>query len=246
MTKLLRSMTICFLFLGVLLIAGTSQAQTRPAIVEQLAKTYGIDSYGQIEAIRYTFNVQLTALNVNVSRSWEWEPKTGKVTYESKDKDGKPVKVSYNRNQINSAPANVKNDIEPAFVNDNYWAIFPFHVDWDTSATVTEKDKQKLPIGAGTAKLVSVKYPVEVGGDTPGDTWDLFIGKDGRVEQFIYHRGGPKKPSNVTTTWAGYKMAGPLLFSTDHRGTADGKPARIYFTNVAVKVTGSDTWMDAK
>jgi len=246
MTKLLRSMTICFLFLGVLLIAGTSQAQTRPAIVEQLAKTYGIDSYGQIEAIRYTFNVQLTALNVNVSRSWEWEPKTGKVTYESKGKDGKPVKVSYNRNQINSAPANVKNDIEPAFVNDNYWAIFPFHVDWDTSATVTEKDKQKLPIGAGTAKLVSVKYPVEVGGDTPGDTWDLFIGKDGRVEQFIYHRGGPKKPSNVTTTWAGYKMAGPLLFSTDHRGTADGKPARIYFTNVAVKVTGSDTWMDAK
>ena len=246
MTKLLRSMTICFLFLGALLIAGASRAQTRPAIVEQLAKTYGIDSYGQIEAIRYTFNLELPALKVKLSRSWEWEPKTGKVTYESKDKDGKPVKVSYNRNQINSAPANVKNDIEPAFVNDNYWAIFPFHVDWDTSATVTEKDKQKLPIGAGTAKLVSVKYPVEVGGDTPGDTWDLFIGKDGRVEQFIYHRGGPKKPSNVTTTWAGYKMAGPLLFSTDHRGTADGKPARIYFTNVAVKVTGSDTWMDAK
>ena len=246
MTKLLRSMTICFLFLGVLLIAGTSQAQTRPAIVEQLAKTYGIDSYGQIEAIRYTFNVQLTALNVNVSRSWEWEPKTGKVTYESKDKDGKPVKVSYNRNQINSAPANVKNDIEPAFVNDNYWAIFPFHVDWDTSATVTVKDKQKLPIGQGTAKLVSVKYPMEVGGYTPGDTWDLYVGKDGRIVQFFYHRGGPKKPSLLPATWAGYKKAGPLLVSTDHRGTADGKPARIFFTNVAVKLTGSDTWMNAQ
>jgi len=38
MTKLLRSMTICFLFLGALLIAGASRAQTRPAIVEQLAK----------------------------------------------------------------------------------------------------------------------------------------------------------------------------------------------------------------
>jgi hypothetical protein len=246
MTKLRPMMTIPCLLLGGLLFACTSLAQTRPAIVEQLAKTYGIDSYGQVEAIRYTFNLELPALKVNLSRSWEWEPKTGKVTYESKDKDGKPVKVTYVRSQINNAPANVKEDIEPAFVNDNYWVIFPFHVDWDTSATVTEKDNQKLPIGAGTAKLVSVKYAAEVGGYTPGDTWDLYVGKDGRVAQFIYHRGGPKKPSNVTTTWAGYKKAGPLLFSTDHRGTADGKPARIYFTNVAVKVTGSDTWIDAK
>jgi hypothetical protein len=231
---------------GVLALAATTWAQTRPPVVEKLAKTYGLDSYDKITAMRYTFNLELPGLKVNLSRTWEWEPKTGKVTYESKDKDGKPVKVSYVRSQINSAPANVKDDIEPAFVNDNYWVIFPFHVYWDTSATVTEKDGQKLPIGKGTAKLVSVKYPAEVGGYTPGDTWDLYVGPDGRVVQFIYHRGGPKKPSNVTTTWAGYKMAGPLLFSTDHRGTADGAPARIFFTNVAVKVAGSDAWIDAK
>jgi hypothetical protein len=246
MTKLRRSATICWLFLGVLFFAGTSWAQTRPPIVEQLAKTYGLDSYGQVEAIRYTFNLQLPALKVDLSRSWEWEPKTGKVSYESKDKDGKPVKVTYVRSQLNSAPANVKDDIEPAFVNDNYWVIFPFHVYWDTSANVVEKDNEKLPIGKGTAKLVSVKYPAEVGGYTPGDTWDLYVGKDERVVQFVYHRGGTKKPSNVTTTWAGYKKAGGLQFSTDHRGTADGKPARIFFTNVAVKVAGSDKWIDAQ
>jgi hypothetical protein len=246
MTKLRHSMTIYCLSLGVLLLAGTSRAQTRPPIVEQLAKTYGLDSYGQIEAARYTFNLELPALNVHLSRSWEWEPKTGRVSYEGKDKDGKPVKVSYMRSQANSAPANVKDEIEPGFVNDNYWFVFPFHVYWDTSANVEVKEKQKLPLGKGTAKLVSVKYPTELGGYTPGDTWDLFVGPDGRVEEFIYHRGGPKKPSNVTTTWGGYKKAGPLLVSTDHRGTADGKPARIFFTNVAVKLVGSDTWMDAK
>jgi hypothetical protein len=244
MTKLRRSMTIRCLFWGVLLLAGTSWAQTRPPIVEKLAKTYGLDSFGQIDAIRYTFNVQFPG--VNVSRSWVWEPKTGQVSYEGKDKDGKPVKVTYNRSQLNSAPANVKDEIEPAFVNDNYWFIFPFHAYWDTSANVTVKDKQKLPIGQGTAKLVSVKYPAEVGGYTPGDTWDLYLGSDGRVVQFIYHRGGPKKPSNVTTTWAGYKKAGPLLVSTDHRGTADGGPFHLFFSNVAVKLTGSDTWVDAK
>jgi hypothetical protein len=246
MTKLRRSTTILWLFLGVLVLAAPSWAQTRPPEVEQLAKTYGLDSYGQIEAVRYTFNLALPALKVNLSRTWTWEPKTGQVTYETKDKDGKPVKVTYNRSQLNSAPANVKDEIEPAFVNDNYWFIFPFHAYWDTSANVTVKDKQKLPIGQGTAKLVSVKYPAEVGGYTPGDTWDLYVGSDGRVVQFIYHRGGPKPPSNVTTTWAGYKKAGPLLFSTDHRGTADGKPARIFFTNVAVKLVGSDKWMDAQ
>jgi len=246
MTNASRLTMIRLLAFGVLVLATTSWAQTRPPIVEQLAKTYGLDSYGQVEAIRYTFNLELPALKVSLSRTWTWEPKTGQVTYESKDKDGKPVKVTYNRSQINSASANVKDEIEPAFVNDNYWVIFPLHVYWDTSANVEEKDNQKLPIGKGTAKLVSVKYPAEVGGYTPGDTWDLYLGPDGRVVQFIYQRGGPKKPSNVTTTWAGYKKAGPLLFSTDHRGTADGKPARIFFTNVAVKVTGSDTWINAQ
>jgi hypothetical protein len=183
---------------------------------------------------------------VKLSRTWTWEPKTGQVTYETKDKDGKPVKVTYNRNQLNSAPANVKDDVEPAFVNDNYWFIVPFHVYWDTSASVEVKDKQKLPIGKGTAKLVSVKYAAEVGGYTPGDTWDLYVGPENRIIAFVYHRGGPKKPSNVTTTWAGYKKAGSLLVSTDHRGTADGKPARIFFSDVAYKTAGSDKWTDAQ
>jgi hypothetical protein len=246
MTKLRRSITICFLVWGVLFLAGTSRAQTRPPIVEQLAKTYGLDSYGQLDAVRYTFNLELPALKVSLSRTWTWEPKTGQVTYEAKDKDGKPVKVTYLRSQINSAPANVKDEIEPGFVNDNYWFIFPFHVYWDTSAVVTVKEKQQLPVGKGTATLVTVKYPAEVGGYTPGDTWDLFLGPDGRVKEFTYHRGGPKKPSLLSTTWVGYKHAGPLLVSTDHRGVADGQSARIFFTNVAVKLAGSDKWMDAQ
>jgi hypothetical protein len=225
-------------------LAATSWAQARPPIAEQIAKTYGVDSWGQIEAIRYTWNAQFAA--VNISRTWTWEPKTGQVTYESKDKDGKPVKVTYNSNQLSSQPDNVKNEVEPSFINDQYWALFPFHIVWDTSPTVTDQGMHKLPIGPGTARLVTVKYPAEAGGFTPGDTWDLYVGKDNRVVQFVYHRGGPKKPSVVTATWAGYKKAGPLLFSTDHRGTADGNPLHIFLSDVAVKVTGSDSWVNAK
>jgi hypothetical protein len=245
MTKLSSSTTICCLVFAVLVLAPNSWAQNRPPVLEQIAKTYGLDSYGQIEAIRYTWNADITGL-FKAAHVWEWEPKTGKISYEGKDKDGNPVKATYLQSQLNSAPANVKEQIEPAFVNDNYWLLFPLHAYWDTSATVTDQGMQKLPIGSGTAKLVSVKYPAEAGGYTPGDTWDLYVGKDNRVEQFIYHRGGPKPPQLVTATWTGYKKAGPLLISTEHRGTADGKPLHIFITNVSVKLTGSDTWVAAK
>jgi len=227
----------------VLVLAATSWAQTRPPIVEQIAKTHGIDSFGQIEAIRYTFKAQFPG--VNVSRSWVWQPKTDQVSYEGKDKDGKPVKVTYVRSQLNGEPANVKDEIDPAFVNDQYNLLFPFYVYWDYSADVQDMGMQKLPLGKGSAKRVVVKFP-SGGGYSPGDTWELYVGSDDRVEAFVYHRGGPQKPSVVIARWTGYKKAGPLLISTERRGTADGQPLRVFFSNVSVKLVGSDTWVNAQ
>jgi hypothetical protein len=225
------------------LLPATSRAQQRPPIADQIAKTYGLDSFGQIEGIRYTFNVEL--LGVELSRTWEWNPKTDTVSYERKDKEGKPVKVTYQRSQLSSQSDAVKNEIDPAFLNDQYWLLFPLHVAWDSSATVTDEGMHKLPLGDASAERVVVKYPSE-GGESPGDTWELYVGADKRIEEFIYHRGGIKKPSVVIATWAEYKKAGPLLISTDHRGTADEKPVRISFSDVSVKVPGSENWMSAQ
>src|SRR5215470_18996535 len=97
MTKLGRSTTIRFLVFAMLVLAATSWAQTRPPIAEQMTKTYGLDAFGQVEAIRYTFNLQVPG--VNISRSWVWQPKTDHVSYEGKDKDGKAVQVAYQRSQ---------------------------------------------------------------------------------------------------------------------------------------------------
>ena len=244
MTKFVRLALMLSLLSGVLLLAPSTFAQQRAPVLDQIVKAYGFDSYGQIEAIRYTWNGEIPGV-FNLSHTWEWEPKTNKVTFEGKDKDGKPVKVSYVRTDLSKQPDKVKNEVDPGFINDNYWLLFPFHAYWDTSATVTDQGTKKLPAGAGSAKLVSVKYPNE-GGYTPGDTWDLYVGKDNRVQQMAYHRGGSKKPSLVIATWTGYKKAGPLLISTEHRGTADGKPLHIYITDVSVKLAGSDTWMKAQ
>jgi hypothetical protein len=243
MTPLGRSTTIRGLLFGVLVLAAPSWAQTRPPIVEQLAKTYGLDAFGQIEAIRYTFNAQFPG--VHLSRSWVWEPKTGQISYEGPDKDGKPVQVSYVRSQLNSEPAHVQDDIDPAFVNDQFWLLLPFYVYWDFSADVQDLGLQQLPLGEGSATRVAVKYPPEAGAYSPGDTWELYVGSDNRVEALVYHRGGPTKPSVVIATWTGYQKAGPLLISTDHRGTADGQPLRVFFAHVSVKLVGSDTWVNA-
>jgi hypothetical protein len=247
MTNAIRVMMIRLLAFGVLLLASASWAQSCPPAAEKMAKAYGLDSWGQIDAIRYTFNADISALKVKASRSWVWEPKADRVTYEGKDKAGNPVKATYVRSQLSSQPENVQKEIDPAFVNDQYWLIFPFHTCWDTGADVQDKGMQKLPLGKGSARLVSVKYP-SAGGYTPGDTWDLYVGSDNRVEQLLFRHGVSQKPTIKVTivTFAGHKKAGPLLVSTDHRGTADGKPVTITFTNVAVKLTGSDAWVNAQ
>ena len=104
-----------------------------------------------------------------------------------------------------------------------------------------------LPVGTGTAELVPVKYPAEGGGYTPGDTWELYVGKDNRVEYFVYHRGGAKKPSLSIATWAGLqKGRSNTVLNRSPRLPPTASPSRIFFSDVAVKVTGSDKWMHAQ
>ena len=246
MTNTRRLTMIGLLLCGALAFAPNSWAQApqRAPILDQVAQTYGIDSWDKVEAIRYTWNGEITGL-FKAAHKWEWEPKTNKVSFEGVDKDGKPVKVSYVRTDPSTQSDAVKNQIDPSFINDNYWTLFPFHAYWDKSASAIDQGKFNLPVGPGMAELVPVKYPAD-GGYTPGDTWDLYVGKDNRVVYFVYIRGGSKPPSRVLASWAGYKKAGPILFSTEHRGTADGKPLHIFISDVAVKLTGSDKWMPAQ
>ncbi len=237
MPRSVRLATIFCLCLGMLTVAPTSWAQTSPNLGEQLAKSVGLDGFGQVDAIRFTFNGQV--LGHSVSRSWVWWPKTGQISYEGKDKDGKPVKVTYVESQLDAAPANVKEAIEPAFANDKYNLIFPLQAYWD-GAPFNDKGTQKLPIGEGSARLVEVSY-------SPGDVWDLYVGAENRVEAFVFHRGDSGlKPSLAIASWGAYKKAGPLMISTDRRGTGDGQPLRVWFTGLAVKLTGSDAWAAAR
>jgi len=48
-----------------LILPATFGAQQLPPIAEQMAKTYGLDSFGQIEGIRYTWNAELPGVQIS-------------------------------------------------------------------------------------------------------------------------------------------------------------------------------------
>src|SRR5258706_11973988 len=236
-----RSPFFRLLLLGILILVVGLWAQQRPPICEQIAKTYGLDSFPQVEQLSYTWAID--AGELKTSRSWVWEPKPDRVSYDGKDKSGKPVKVTYLRSQIGSQPEVVKTEVDPAFINDKYWLLFPLQLAWDTSANVEDQGASKMPLAKSPAKRVTVKY--SSGGYTPGDSYELFVGADNRIHEWIFHRGGVAEPTLIAT-WAGYKKAGPLLISTEHRGTYRGKPARISLSNVSVKLVGAAASVDAQ
>jgi hypothetical protein len=66
----------------------------------------------------------------------------------------------------------------------------------------------------------------------------LYVGSDNRLKEMVYHRGSPKSPVPALVTVAGDKKAGPLIFSTEHRGMADGKPLHLYFSKCGRQTSG--------
>ena len=244
MTSATRVSVIGVLLIGVLSLPVRASAQARPPIADQIAQTYGFGSWSQVDAVRFTFALD-GGPKLRFHRSWIWEPKLDQITYDGPDKDGKPIKVTYKRSELAKQSDFVKTQVDPGFFNDSYWLLFPFHMIWDTGATITDAGKKKMPSGKGSARNVVVQYPSD-GGFTPGDTWSLFVGPDNRIQELAFKHGGAAKPGVVVATWEKYKKAGPFLFSTFHRGKADGHPFTETLSGIGVKLAGSDTWVEAK
>jgi hypothetical protein len=206
---------------------------------DRLAEAYGIRKFDTVDELRYTFNVKLP--DRTVSRSWSWEPKKDRVTFIGTAEQGGTV--TYYRSVLAQQPPEQVKKVDPSFVNDNYWLIFPLRLFWDRSAAVTAYQAPvKLPIGTGQAKRWVVKYP-DNEGYTPGDVYELFIDKSNRIVQWIYRKGGDPKPTRITT-WEDYKKVGPLTLSLD-RHSPDGV-FRVWFTDVAVRLSGKSDWVMPK
>src|SRR5258705_317140 len=103
-----------------LLLPATAKAQQSPPIAEQIAKAYGLDSFGQIEAIRYTWNAEFPG--GKVSRTWEWSPKTDTVSYEGKDKEGPLLISTDHRGTVDGKPLHLSlSDVSVKLTGSDNW-----------------------------------------------------------------------------------------------------------------------------
>ena len=236
MASLAKYLLIAFVLGITAACSGVGNRAGEADVRQKVAAAYGIQNFGQIEQLSYTFNVQ--AGDKHVSRSWIWQPKTDEVTFTA---GGSAQPITYGRKKISAAaPDNLKK-IDGMFVNDNYWLLFPIHMAWDTQAKVEDAGRKDLPIGGGTARCLIVSYPPE-GGYTPGDVYELFLDDSYRIKQWIYRKGGSTAPTNVAT-WDDYRQVGPLLLALNHQWA--NKNVRIWFSKVAVKTSGSANWIHA-
>ncbi len=224
-----RTALFAMLFLIVsLLFACSSLSQAQNTLAEKVADAYGFKNFSKVKSISFTFNVKTN--NRNISRSWYWEPGTNKVTYNGPGKDGKLMTYSYNTGSIDKSDT-MKSFVDARFINDQYWLLFPFHLIWDKKAEITDAGMRHYPINKKKkAECLIVKYPPSAGGYTPGDIFELYIGKDNLIHEWVYRAGGKK--NGRALTWEDYKNFNGLNISTVHN-VADQK-FKLWFSNIKV------------
>lgn len=191
----------------------------------QLAEAYGLSGWSQIAQIEYTFNVELPNRDEPIARRWIWSPGQREVwRITGGDSNGTPIDLD--------AVSEADQEIHQQFINDSYWLLFPFQLVWSNPA-VTSEGVQPLPLGEGAGQKFITQWPTE-GGYTPGDAYDLYLGEDGLIQQWVFRRGG--QPEGNAHTWEDHQQLGPIIVSLDHHGP-EGSGFRLWFTEVKATLT---------
>ncbi len=126
----------------------------------------------------------------------------------------------------------------PAHAGSLRWlAVLPA---WDDlEAVELSPEPMPMPSGEESAPRVLIRYP-PAGGYTHGDVYELFIGGNGRILEWIYRRAGSAEPTRMTR-WGEYRQVGPLTLALRHPDIQPG--FKVWFTDVAVRLIGSEEWI---
>ena len=185
-------------------------------IAQKIANAHGIENWDKVSKIEFTFNTS------RGSRSWSWEPKTKNITLINKGDT-----ISYNRSKIDSTVTGA----DRAFINDKYWFLAPFQLVWDKDAKISEVTKEVAPISKKEMNKLTITYPTNGGGYTPGDAYDFYFGDDFIIREWIYRKGNQAEPS-LMTTWEDYENFDGLKISKMHKNPEQNW--ELYFTGIRV------------
>lgn len=190
-------------------------------VAEKIANANGVENWKNVSEIDFTFNVDRDT--THFERSWTWHPKTGDVTLIS----GKDT-MSYTQTSVDSTSLNA----DKSFINDKYWLLAPFQLVWDKGTTISDLVKEEAPISKTVMNKITLTYPNNGGGYTPGDAYDFYFGDDYLVKEWVYRKGNSTDPSMITS-WENYQDFNGLKIAKEHKNPEGN--LRLYFTNVEVK-----------
>jgi len=211
-----RLLIVCLL---VLYSCKEEKPQKEPTLAQKIANAHGIEKWHTVKEFHFTFNVDTDS--TSFGRSWIWKPKANEVTMLTK-KDT----ITYKTIKIEQE--SIKAD--RAFINDKYWALFPFQLVWDKSTTLTSPIKAEAPISKKQLNKTTLTYPAK-GGYTPGDAYDIFYNNNFEIQEWIFREANAKEPS-MSNTFENYKDLNGIIIAQDHK-KAEGS-WNLNFTNIKV------------
>ncbi|RMG67857.1 MAG: hypothetical protein D6715_03775 [Calditrichaeota bacterium] len=230
--------TVFLLIAAALLSRARAQNETTAlALAEKIARSHGLAHFANIEVLEYTFNAARGGKTV--SRHWRWLPQTDEVYYQGPGPEGKPISFHYKRSQLKADSSKLIRFVDQRFINDQYWLLFPLHLVWDREVQLLYDGKAPFPIPPGEGPHLIVRYGNV--GYTPGDVYELFVDSNYRLRQWIFRRGGSKKPTLICT-WEGYVKLGPLWIATQH-WSAD-RSFHLWFTDLRLRMATAQIWLE--
>ncbi len=237
--KVLRSvspLTIILILLSAASVSTCSFSQEKEgenSLLKWVAGKYGIEAFSDIESISFTFNVRNN--DVNTKRSWVWEPKSGEVMYRGPGMNGDNTEYTYNRNQMDTS-LEITRFVDPKFINDQYWLLFPFHLVWDKDLDITIAGIKQFPLSKESGTVLIVTYKNNKG-YTPNGVFELFLDQDNMIRESIYRPKGSTEKQSIYT-WEQNRNFDGIIISTEHYGP-DNK-TKVWFTDI--KVARSHTY----
>ncbi len=211
---------ILLIVMGLVLLApwtrGVQALEVEPTAVE-IASVAGLEHWGRVASIEFTFNVKLP--DRELARSWRWEPLMERVTFAP----GTAEEVVY----VRSAVTEELKKVDADFINDTYWLLFPFQLVWSDPVVTESAQRVSSPINGQWLREVRARW--DGGGYTPGDTYVLYVDDADVIREWVFERPGS---AGRAATWEGYVDLGGLQIATDHRN-ADGS-FRLFFSGLRV------------
>ena len=178
---------------------------TKPLnISEKIANAHGYENWKNVKTFAFTFGGKYA--EPNSGRSWIWNPKTNDVTLTRGEETS-----SYNRNRMDSLDM----QSDRAFINDKFWALFPFQLVWDEGTTISEPIKEIAPISKKELNKIVLLYSNN-GGYTPGDAYDIYYDNDFIIREWAFRKGNAPEAALVNT-FENYEDFDGLKIAQEHK-----------------------------